>query len=106
MKNHIITTVRSFVSQGWKPALLAIAGLALAVASSTVQAGRNFNPGIMPPQSHAYGMSYGDWGAAWWQWALGQPAEVNPLLDPDGGFAGGGQAGPVWFLAGSWLAAC
>ncbi len=40
--------------------------------------------------------------AQWWQWVLKTPAAQNPLLDSTGEFAGVGQSGPVWFLAGTW----
>ncbi len=59
-------------------------------------------PGIVPPDQKAYGKTYGQWGSAWWQWALGIPADVNPLLDDTGANFASGQSGPVWFLAGSW----
>jgi hypothetical protein len=63
---------------------------------------RNSNPGVIPPQAAAYGMTYADWSAAWWQWALSLPADQNPFFDEDGSCANGanGQDGPVWFLTG------
>ncbi len=45
------------------------------------------------------GVGLGEWTARWWQWALNQP--LKPYLDPDGRFCEFGQAGPVWFLAGT-----
>jgi hypothetical protein len=60
------------------------------------------NPGVIPPEWPVFGKSYGEWGAAWWQWALGQPTAVNPVLDTTGRFAGVGQSGLVWFLAGTF----
>ena len=57
---------------------------------------------VLPPGSTPYGKSYGEWGAAWWQWATSFPLEVNPVYnDPTGAFASLGQSGPVWFLAGT-----
>jgi hypothetical protein len=42
--------------------------LALLVAASPAQgAGRNPNPGIIPPGSTYRGQSYGEWGAQWWK---------------------------------------
>lgn len=56
------------------------------------------------PEESVLGMSQGDWGAAWWQWALSIPADRNPILDADGSFCGEGQgSGPVFFLAGTWV---
>jgi hypothetical protein len=46
-------------------------------------------------------MSYGQWAAAWWQWAFLTPKATSPLFDQTGEYAALGQAGPVWFLAGT-----
>jgi hypothetical protein len=45
------------------------------------------------------GQSVGAWTAQWWRWAFNQP--IAPYLDPDGRLCELGQAGPVWFLAGT-----
>lgn len=53
-----------------------------------------------------YGKSYGEWSAAWWQWALAIPVHrppirgnvYHPLVDLTGKQCGVGQSGPVWFL--------
>jgi len=81
--------------------LVTTVALALAMGVSSVQAGRNYNPGVMPPQSHPNGKTYGEWGAVWWQWAMSFPIEVCPIEDPSGASCGLGQLGPVWFLAGT-----
>lgn len=65
-------------------------------------ADRNPNPRVIPPNAIAYGKSYGDWGAAWWQWAVSIPAAQNPVVDATGEFCDVGQEGPVWFLAGNF----
>ena len=84
--------------------LLATAILSLGAASSAWADGKEDrgNPGILPPNSHPHGKTYGEWTAAWWQWALSIPAPINPLTDTTGEFAGVGQRGPVWFLAGTF----
>jgi hypothetical protein len=56
---------------------------------------------LLPPQSHYAGMTYGQWGAAWWRWALQIPASVSPITDPTGARCATGQSGHVWFLAGT-----
>ncbi len=61
----------------------------------------NANPGVLPVKSHAFGKTYAEWAAAWWQWALSFPLAVNPLFDTSGEFGSQGQSGPVWFLASS-----
>jgi hypothetical protein len=65
------------------------------------------NPGVLPPQSKPYGMSYGQWSEAWWQWVFRVPVpqanrEAHPLFDTTGVNCGVGQEGPVWFLGGGF----
>jgi len=59
------------------------------------------NPRVIPPNATPGGMTYGDWGAAWWQWALRNPIDNNALNDDTGAKAGVDQLGKVWFLAGT-----
>jgi hypothetical protein len=56
---------------------------------------------VIPPDSNPYNLTYGDWSAKWWQWALSIPANINPLLDQTGENCGVNQSDPVWFLAGT-----
>ena len=70
----------------------------LSILPAKATAGNLDNPGILPPDSHPYGMTYSDWTAAYWQWALAIPAPMNPLADTTGEYADVGQSGPVWFL--------
>ncbi len=61
------------------------------------------NAGVVPPQSTYLGMTYGEWGAAWWQWAFALPLDSHhPLNDLTGANAAVGQSGKVWFLGGLW----
>jgi hypothetical protein len=62
----------------------------------------NQNPGVHPPSSRPYGLTYGEWSAKWWQWILQIPTPTNPNLDSTGADCAEGQSGPVWFLAGSF----
>jgi hypothetical protein len=55
---------------------------------------------VFPPKSKPFGETYSQWAAEWWTWALSIPPESNPVTDTTGAFAGVGQHGPVWFLAG------
>lgn len=76
--------------------------LLLALAGSTLPAlgGRgkgNTNPGVLPPDSSAFGRTYPEWVAAFWQYALSRPIDGHPFLDtPEYDFAAG-QSGKVWF---------
>jgi hypothetical protein len=52
--------------------------------------------------SMPYGKTYGSWTVKWWNWALGLPKSVNPVLDPTGEYANTGQnEKDVFFLAGN-----
>jgi hypothetical protein len=53
---------------------------------------------VIPPQANAYGHSYGEWLAKWWQWSLAFPADADPGSDTAP--QNSAQSGPVWFLAG------
>jgi hypothetical protein len=58
------------------------------------------NPGVLPPQSHPFGKTYGEWEAAFWQWTFSLPADHHPLTDTAP--ASTGQTGHVWFLGGTF----
>jgi hypothetical protein len=83
---------------------LVLAGFTLVgtLSSTPVIATNNNNPGIAPMQSKPHGHSYSEWQTIWWQWALEQPASVNPVTDSNGEFCSTGQKGAVWFLAGTF----
>lgn len=69
-------------------------------------AARTGSPFISPQAATSnpriYGKTYGQWAAAWWQWALSFPDGMNPVQDETGELCDLGQSGPVWFLAGSF----
>jgi hypothetical protein len=100
------TSIKQSLKSGAKdcmPTLLLAASLALGAASSvSAGQGNQGNPGILPSQSHVQGKSYGQWAAAWWEWAYSIPADQNPITDTTGEFSGVGQSGPVFFLAGNY----
>ncbi len=67
-------------------------------------ADKNPNPGVLPPNSHPFGKTYGEWNAGWWQWSFSVPASKNPALATNGALdCSVGQSGDVWFLAGHFL---
>jgi hypothetical protein len=89
--------------KGWYVVVVAVS-IALGLMASSVSpvwAGA----AIIPPQAkggYAYCMTYAEWSAAWWQWALSLSADENPWYDVDGSCVNGafGQREPVWFLTG------
>lgn len=77
----------------------ALFALCLAAASGPAFAAPPAPSPVLPLTAQVEGKGYAHWSAAWWQWALSVP--VEPYLDRDGRFCELGQAGPVWFLAGT-----
>ena len=78
------------------PARLIATIITLALISTSLAGGPK--PRTMPVQSHAFGKTYAEWSAAWWQWALSIPSDHHPLTDTAD--CSTGQSGPVWFLGG------
>jgi hypothetical protein len=56
---------------------------------------------LRPPESNPFGLDFGEWGNAWWQWRLAIDAGHDPVGDPTGSECGQNQSGQVWFLAGT-----
>jgi len=52
----------------------------LLITTSVASAGRNANPGILPPNSRVQGLTYGEWSARYWQDILAIPASENPAV--------------------------
>ena len=44
----------------------------------------DINPGVFPIKSKPYGLTYGEWSAKWWQWAISIPTAESPMLDGTG----------------------
>jgi hypothetical protein len=82
--------------------VLMVVGQAAGPLVSSATANPGGGPPVFPVEVQAFGASYGEWSARWWQWLLGIAADVNPNLDDTGANCGQGQAGNVWFLAGTF----
>ncbi len=91
---------------------LVLGGLVLVLAMLTTSptgtwAGeqKGFNQGkdtqVIDRDSVAYGRTYSELSAAWWQWAFSIPVASHPLFD--NGDCSVGQAGSVWFLGGKFV---
>ena len=93
-------SLKHLMSEQLRKCLFTALAATLLLALTTV-ASFGANPGVLPIGSQPFGMSYGQWAVAWWQWALSIPAANSPMLDTTGAFAAVGQRGPVWFLGGS-----
>jgi len=61
-------------------AILVVVLLLLAPLRGAPAAARDEHALAYPPNAKIAGKSYGEWAAAWWQWAFSIPAADNPLL--------------------------
>jgi hypothetical protein len=92
-------------------ALVAVV-VALVVPATTAFASSDPNPGVLPPQSHPFGLTYSEWSARWWQFAMSisvhsPPFSTNvnhPFVDLTGSKCAVGQSGKVFFLGGAIFA--
>jgi hypothetical protein len=74
--------------------------LSVAVLPSAAPADNGLTSKIITPDFVIAGRTYGEWSAAWWQWALSIPASSHPLFDK--GDCTTGQSGQVFFLGGKF----
>jgi hypothetical protein len=87
----------------WRPrSLIAVT----AVVGGLIAAGITIAPAraadaIIPVNENAYGNTYGEWSAEWWQWVLSIPAAHSPIADTTGKDCAQQQSGPVFYLAGT-----
>jgi hypothetical protein len=81
-------------------AVLLAAALLLLASPSVALAGQGGNgnpgnPGVLPPNADAYGQTYGEWNASWWQWAASLGFDLDAPCDTN-------QFWKAWFLAGNF----
>jgi hypothetical protein len=68
----------------------------LGTSPSGTRAQERRGPVVITPDYVAFGSTYGEWSAAWWQWAFSIPVASHPLFD--NADCSTGQSGAVWFL--------
>jgi hypothetical protein len=73
-----------------------VIGLLMPVAPAQADAVK-----IIAVNDNAYGSTYGEWSAAWWQWAFSIPASNSPISDTTGANCTQLQSGPVFYLTGT-----
>ena len=95
MKSSMTTRSKSFLTHELMPALLAVT---IALFSAVPAGADEKEVTIVPPGATYHGKTYGEWSAAFWQFALAQPVEGHLFLDtPEFDFSSG-QSGDVWFV--------
>jgi hypothetical protein len=83
--------------------VVVIAGLMAVMAGGAAAQNGPPNPPVLPPHSSAFGMTYEEWAAKFWQWAASVPAGDEHPLFADGEMdCSVGQEGKVWFLGGTY----
>jgi hypothetical protein len=89
-------------STGSKWSAILLGGLMVALANPPSRAEEEKpDPRVYEAAAKVEGKTYAEWSAAWCRWAFRIGKDRNPILDRTGEFAGEGQTGPVWFLAGN-----
>ncbi len=89
---------------------MATALVAILASASPVLADGGGRKGtrIHPPHEKAFGKNYADLSMAWWDWAVNQPPDQNPITDETGAFChvgqdeDYGQGEKIFFLAGNF----
>lgn len=102
MKRYPVLSIPFFLVCGLAFVLSALGSRAEAQMSAGMPMGHGStgNPGVLPPNSSAFGKTYGEWSAEWWQWLYSLPADQNPLFETAD--CSEGQRGRVWFLGGTF----
>jgi hypothetical protein len=60
------------------------AAMVAAVLLGAAAASADENKQVVPPSEVYGGLTYGQWAAAWWQWAFHVPANPNHPIFPGG----------------------
>lgn len=82
--------------------LIAVCLLAAALPGQSSAADATKLPALVAPSEVVAGHSQADWSRIWWQWARSFDDDESPIADKTGEHCGLKQAGPVWFLAGTY----
>src|SRR5690348_2782188 len=56
---------------------------------------------VFGPNDIVDGQTIAQWTQDWWKWVLQDPSSENPITDETGAYAGVGNTGPVYFIAGT-----
>jgi hypothetical protein len=62
----------------------------------------NLHELVVLPSKSVDGRTQVEWSRVWWQWAGSFKWDESPVADKTGYLCGSKQAGPVWFLAGTY----
>ncbi len=76
----------------WRSSI-AVIMVVMALMGSTMAFARNPNPGVLPPNSHPFGLTYAEWSVLWWKYASSVTSFDDCTLK---------QSGKVLFLAGTF----
>lgn len=102
MKNQIQRHLRALPTF-WLKVVASVASVALLTGALAFGAQNQQAVKVVPLDQFVYGMNYGEWTAAWWQYVLALPTDTtHPILDTSGTYCTNGQSSaPVFFLVGA-----
>lgn len=69
-KQRMVITMSDSIRRYSRTVMVSLITTAALLLAGTTAAAARANPGVFPPGSTPYGMSYGAWSAAWWQQAM------------------------------------
>ena len=97
------TEIKSFLTRGVTPTLLATAILSLGAPSAWAgggERGSGEKAEVVRPNEKFHGKTYAEWSAATLKWAIELPLAGHPAIDSPDFDVSAGQSGNVWFLGG------
>lgn len=87
------------------PCIVTAVALVLLIGPSAAAGQQDDNHSLVyPPDSQPFGMTYGDWQVAYWQYGLSLHASTSPFSDTTGEYCQVAQSsGPVFFLNSAFI---
>ena len=76
----------------WRSSLAVVMVVMALIVSTPAVFADNINPGVLAINGQVGGLTYGQWSARWWQYALSVTTFANCRAEP---------SGQMWFLAGT-----
>jgi len=93
--NNSITSKRHSSARGMLASAVMFVALCASSGTSAVEPAQ-----IVPTSETAYGETYAEHSASYWQWYLSEPLVGHPGIDSPEFNVKSGQRGKVWFLSG------
>lgn len=79
----------------WRSSIAVVMVVMALIMSTPMVFAHDINPGVLAPDAKLAGLTYGEWGERWWQWAFSLHHNDFSDCTENQTFS------PVWFLAGT-----